>query len=273
VHDAGRSGLGVWNEAPNAEVYGTIVYNNGTVTNLDHGIYFNGNTGTKYLRDNIVFNNWQYGLHGYSSIRGELSNLVLDGNVAFNNGSVGPNRHGPDLYVGGSTVTNLRVTNNYVWRRNDGELALRLGDGSSGNSGLTLAGNYTVGGTLMGTFSNVTESGNSFLSSGNPPTSGMKVVVRPNKYEAGRANIIVFNWGNAGSASADLSSVLRSGDRYEVRAAQDFFGAPVAQGTYSGGSVSLPMAPVRAPALIGRSGNDPGTTGSQFHVFVVVLTN
>lgn len=273
VHDAGASGLGVWNEAPNAEVYGSIVYNNGSVANQDHGIYFNGNTGTKYIRDNIVFNNWQYGLHGYSPIVGELNNLVVDGNVVFNNGSIGSYGHGPDLFVGGSTVTNLQVTSNMVWRPDDGELALRLGDGSSGNSGLTLTGNYTVGNTLIGTFSGLTQSNNTFLSSSAPPTSGVKVVVRPNRYEQGRANIVVYNWSKQGSASADVSSVLRVGDVYEVRDAQNFFGAPVLRGTYGGGSLSLPMTSVQPPALIGRSGSTPQSTGVVFHAFVLLKTN
>ncbi|HET7601795.1 MAG TPA: Ig-like domain-containing protein [Gemmatimonadales bacterium] len=273
VHDAGASGVGLWNEAPNAELYGSIIYNNGTNNNQDHGVYFNGNSGTKYLTDNIVFNNWTYGFHGYSSISGEVRNLRLDGNVAFNNGSVGANGTAPDIFVGGSQASNISVTDNMGWRRDDGELVLRLADGSSGNSGLTLTGNYTVGRTLIGTWSGMIQSGNTFLSSSNPPTSGQRVFVRPNKYEDGRANIIVYNWSNAGAASADVSSVLRPGDEYEVRAAQNFYAPPVARGTYGGGSISLPMSTVQPASLIGRSGRDPGTTGSTFHVFVLLKTN
>lgn len=273
VHDAGASGVGMWNEAPDAELYGSIIYNNGTVANQDHGVYFNGNSGTKFLSDNIVFDNWQYGFHGYSSISGEVRNLRLDGNVSFNNGSVGPNGHGPDYFVGGSSAVNIAVTNNLAWRRNDGELALRLGDGQGGNNGLTLTGNYMVGGTLIGSFTNLVSTGNTFLSSASPPTSGQRVVVRPNRYEDGRANIVVYNWSGLGSASADVAGVLRAGDAYEVRDAQDFYGAPVLQGTYSGGTLSIPMTAVRPPALIGRSGNDPGTTGTVFHVYVLLRTN
>jgi hypothetical protein len=273
VHDAGASGVGLWNEAPNAELYGSIIYNNGTNANQDHGVYFNGNTGTKYLTDNIVFDNWTYGMHGYSSITGELRNLRLDGNVAFNNGSIGANGTAPDMYVGGSPASNITVTNNMGWRRDDGELVLRLGDGVSGNSGLTLTGNYTVGRTLIGTWSGLSQSGNTFLSSSTPPTSGQRVFVRPNKYDDGRANIIVYNWSNAGAASADVSSVLQPGDTYEVRAAQNFYGTPVARGTYGGGSISLPMSTVQPASLIGRSGRDPGTTGTTFHVFVLLKTN
>jgi uncharacterized protein YjdB len=272
IHDAGVSGVGAWNEAPNAEVYGSLVYNNGTHANLDHGVYFNGSSGTKYITDNIVFDNWAYGLHAYSSTSGELSNLRLDGNVSFNNGSIGPYCHSTDVYVGGSTITNLYVNRNMTWRPNDGEITMWLGDGPGGQ-GFTYTGNYTVGTTLTGSFSGVTQSGNTAWSATSRPTSGLSVIVRPNRYEAGRANIIVYNWGNQGSASADLSGVLRSGDTYEVRDAQAFFGSPVAQGTFNGGSITLPMTAVTPPAPIGRSGNTPTSTGTQFHVFVVLKTN
>jgi uncharacterized protein YjdB len=269
VHDAGRSGLGVWNEAPNAVVHGSLIYNNGTVDNKDHGIYFNGNTGTKYISDNIVFNNWQYGLHAYSPIEGELQNLRLDGNISFNNGSIGPYGRGPDIYVGGSTIDGLWVTNNMTWSHDDDEFALRL----TGGSGLTLTGNRLVGITSLGSWSGLTQSGNTLLSSASPPSSGVNVVVRRNAYEEGRANIVVYNWSRLGSVSADLSSVLDAGDTYEIRNAQDFFGTPAVRGTYGGGSVSLPMTPVSAPRPIGRSANTPTSTGDVFHVFVVIKTN
>jgi uncharacterized protein YjdB len=273
IHDAGVSGVGAWNEAPNAEVYGSIIYNNGTHANLDHGVYFNGSTGTKYITDNIVFDNWAFGLHGYSPTAGELNNLRLDGNTSFNNGSIGTYTHNPDLYVGGSPITNLTITNNNTWQWTDAELTLWLGAGSSSNQGLTLTNNRTVGGTSLGTWSGVTQSGNSYWSAASPPTSGQYVMVRPNRYEAGRANITVYNWSDLSSASADLSAVLRTGDTYEVLDAQNFFGAPVVQGTYGGGSISLPMTAITPPAPIGRSYSALRSTGTKFHVFVVLRTN
>ncbi|MGE5093150.1 MAG: Ig-like domain-containing protein [Bacillota bacterium] len=273
IHDAGVSGVGAWNEAPNAEVYGSIIYNNGTHANLDHGVYFNGSTGTKYITDNIVFDNWAFGLHAYSPTTGELNNLRIDGNTSFNNGSIGPYTHNPDLYVGGSSITNLTITNNNTWQWTDAELTLWLGAGSTSNQGLTLTNNRTVGGTSLGTWSSVTQSGNLYWSAASPPTSGLYVLVRPNRYEAGRANITVYNWSNLSSASADLSGVLRTGDTYEVRDAQNFFGAPVAQGTYGGGSISLPMTAITPPAPIGRSYSPLRSTGTTFHAFVVLKTN
>lgn len=267
VHDAGASGVGLWNEAPNAVLHGSIIYNNGSNDNQDHGVYFNGNTGTKYVSDNIVFNNFAYGLHAYSATSGELNNLRIEGNASFNNGSTGPRGTSIDLHVGGSFVTNVFVGSNMTWRRDDGEITLRLLDGSN----VSMAGNRTVGNTVIS--SSWSRSNDVLWSSSSPPTSGTHVIVRPNAYEAGRANIIVYNWSQLGSVSADLSSVLRIGDTYEVRNAQNFYAAPVLSGTYGGGSISLPMAAIQPLPLIGRTGSTPQSTGTVFHAFVVVKTN
>jgi hypothetical protein len=100
--------------------------------------------------------------------------------------------------------------------------------------------------------------------------SATQVFVRTNTYEAGRANVIVYNWANLSSVSADLSSVLAPGDHYEIRSAQRFFEAPVTSGTYGGGTVSIPMTPPVAPPVpVGPVDRQPPTTGPAFDVFVV----
>ena len=102
-----------------------------------------------------------------------------------------------------------------------------------------------------------------------PPPPSPRVFVRPNKYEPKRANIIVYNWSKAASVSADLTGVLASGDKYEVRSVQRLFGAPVASGTYGGGSISIPMGTITPPAVIGGSASPPPVTGPEFDVFIL----
>jgi hypothetical protein len=63
--------------------------------------------------------------------------------------------------------------------------------------------------------------------------------------------------------------VLRSGQQYEVRNVQDIFGKPIVSGTYSGGTISLPMSGVNAPMPIGRATATPPKTGPFFDTFVV----
>jgi hypothetical protein len=96
-----------------------------------------------------------------------------------------------------------------------------------------------------------------------------RVFVRPNAYEAGRANIVVYNWGRAARVDVDVSGVLAVGDRYAVMNVQDFYGAPVAQGTYAGGTLALPMAGVAPPRPVGTTPGAAPRTGPAFDVFIL----
>ena len=99
-----------------------------------------------------------------------------------------------------------------------------------------------------------------------------KVFLRPNRYEPGRANLIIYDWTRQATVPVDLSGIVRVGDHYDVHNVQDFFGAPVLSGTYAGGPVDVPMAGVTPVAPIGSSPTPPPQTGPDFGVFVVTST-
>ena len=331
IHDAAQQGITFWDEAVDAELYGNIVYNNGTHENLDHGTYVHNRTGTKLIKDNVFFNNLAYGIHVYAGLGdGTQRNVHVVGNVSFNNGTISTRyaakgniligAEDPDegmqavdnlLYFSGSVGENLRVgytaanrdvvvTGNTVW---GGATALVVGDWSS-----SLVENNTVGGPAEVVDLRDLPAGHSF--SGNkyyrdstaaawrtpvaalPHTdwqrttglgvtdtcasavpSDTKVFVKPNLYEQGRALVVVYNWGSQGSVSVNLSGVLAAGQRYEVHNVQDYYGPAVASGTYSGGSISLPMTGVAPPARLGRTTPTPPRTGPTFDTFVVVPLN
>ena len=67
LHDAGFSGVSMAaDKGAGVELYGSIVYNNGFRDNIDHGIYaHNATTGTKYITDNVFFNNFARGIQVY----------------------------------------------------------------------------------------------------------------------------------------------------------------------------------------------------------------
>jgi hypothetical protein len=88
-------------------------------------------------------------------------------------------------------------------------------------------------------------------------------------YVSGRGHIIIYNWSMAASVAVDLSTVLAPGDAYAVWNVQDLFaGTPVVSGTYSGGTVSIPMTGVAPPPPLGGP-RMPPQTGPEFDVFVV----
>jgi hypothetical protein len=110
-----------------------------------------------------------------------------------------------------------------------------------------------------------------------PPTQA-DVFVRPNKYETGRAHIVIYNWSRLSSVAVDTALLRRAdgrpmlapGDRYELRDAQNFFGEPVAAGTYQGETALLvPMTGLEAAQPVGASRHLPHT-GPDFGTFVLL---
>jgi hypothetical protein len=329
IHDAAQQGITFWDEAVDSEVYGCIVYNNGTHENLDHGTYVHNNNGTKLIADNVFFNNLAYGIHVYAGPNDATQrNVHVVGNVSFNNGTIstryaakgniiigaevaGEGMRAVDnlLYFSGSAGENLRigylasnrdvvvtgntvfgggtafvmgdwtnaVVQNNTWGGPSEMVDLRdapVGHSWSGNRyyrSATAAAWRTLAGTALplDAWKTATGLGSTDQSVASAPTT-TQVVVRANKYEAGRALVVVYNWSQQSTVSVNLASVVASGQRYEVRNVQDMYGQPVASGTYSGGSITLPMTGVAPPARLGRTTPNPPRTGPNFDTFVVV---
>ena len=101
------------------------------------------------------------------------------------------------------------------------------------------------------------------------PPRGAAVFVRPNKYEPGRAMIVVYNWGREPAVSVDVSAVVRAGARYEIHNVQDIFGEPIMRGVYDGGPVAIPMSGVEPPRPIGRRTPTPPRTAPDFDAFIL----
>ena len=97
---------------------------------------------------------------------------------------------------------------------------------------------------------------------------GDRTIVRPNRFEPGRANIAVYNWERLPVVTVDVSQVLSRGDRYEIRCAQNFFGRPVLSGTYDGNPLPLPMSDLAASPPAGTP--TPPLTGPEFNAFILL---
>ncbi|HEU4642665.1 MAG TPA: right-handed parallel beta-helix repeat-containing protein, partial [Gemmatimonadaceae bacterium] len=336
VHDNGGNGFGVWSQAPDAEVYGSVVYNNGrqrVTSGYAHGIYTQNDQGSKLFQDNIVFHQFGYGIHAYAE-EGSIAHMTFDGNVSFDNGvgTTDPEKAQPDLFVGGMTpLRDVTITNNMTWHVGYGGGSVWIGYASCRctGAGVVLQHNYFVGGTpvlrleslagvratwntLVGPgrkASIIEESGApaEFFWRGNiyygdeterefqwdgdtytfaawrsstgfgardgyggPRPVDTRVFVRPNRYEPGRANVVVYDWDGTSSVSVDLSNVLQPGDAYEIRNVQSWFAAPVAAGVYTGALVPFPMTPVVPPAPQGGWVVTPPLTEPRFGAFVVL---
>jgi hypothetical protein len=327
VHDSRGSGLGIWTESPDSEIYGSIIYNNGT-DKFDHGIYVQNKLGTQLISDNVIFNQSGHGIHGYSGPGQYIMGFDIEGNVSFNNGWA--SQYAANILVGGDTpAERIQLIDNYTYYSDASHLNVNLGYSTTKNKDIVIKNNYFVGGGPVLDFRDwnpVTMTGNTFVGpeylvtfplppavdissyqwdynsyfntgtiapfsfrdqdlsmagwqqitgldqnsqyvAGHP--NGAMVVVRPNRYERGRAHIIVYNWDLQDTVEADVSQVVPLGARYEVRNVQDYFGAPVASGTYDGQPIRLPMEDMQPAPPSGAWVPRQAPTGPVFNVFVL----
>lgn len=351
IHDTGF-GMGVWAGAVDAEIYGNIIFNCGTQNEPSdqrhgHGIYTQNNAGTKIIRDNVIFNQFGWGLHAWPG-PGDVKGYEIEGNVFFNNGiQSSPSQVNNNFLISGHAPfypERIKVINNYTYdfpskvpgtKFYDAAVCLLCTDPRPrAGDNVTLQDNYFVGGSpvaIIGNWQRITVSGNSFVGNhglvafagarqseagqdhweenryfgagfdvgdqhhvafllGNKvfpfsnwseqtgfdrnsnysaqPPNELKIFIRPNQYEPGRANIIVYNWKRQDRVEVDLRSVLKTGEPYVVFNVQDFLGEPVLTGVFDGRPVSLPMVGLRVAVPVGR-GAAPQFTGPEFAVFVV----
>jgi hypothetical protein len=297
VHDSGAgSGIDFWKGVIDGEINGCLDYNNGFDSDRGHGhgIYTQNDTGVKHIVDNIIFDMFGWGIHGYTQT-GTVNNYDIQGNTVFNNGcvSVADNGFTENIIAYGNNPMNWTLANNYTFFSpgafpggNGGDNKLDIA------SGLTMTNNYFAGGAssmIAYPANNDTRTGNTFVgpvtgfSAANFPNNtyvasytsltGVKTFVRPNKYEKGRANVTIYNWSLQDSVAVDLSSSgLISGDAYEVRYALDYFGNPVATGAYSGAAVTIPMKGLSVAVAPRSLPRQPINPAPLFGAFVIRKT-
>ena len=333
VHDGGP-GFFVATTYPDVEIYGCIVYNigyQGPDRGHGHAMYIKSDSGPIVVRDNVMFNQFGFGVHQYTDAgHGHLNNIRVEGNVIFNSGLLSNNSQSANILAGGGQepADGIAVVDNMTYYPPGyGAKNVQVGPVSSLLNGTMIAtGNYAVGGSptlYVGYWQAATATGNSVFSGGtvlqqdaprvarhqwggntyyrspgvtawgyagssytfngwqaktglgstDQATAALptvtKVFVRPNVYEPGRANIVIYNWSQVATVPVDVSKVLRPGDRYAVRNVQALFGAPVASGTYAGGTIALPMAGVKPPVPIGVASSPAPVTGPAFDVFLL----
>ena len=264
IHDAGSMGVSFWTPGVDAELYGCIVYHNGTHENLDHGVYVHNEVGTKVLADNIFFENLAYGIHAYATARNRPQrNIRIVGNIAFNNGTISHRYKAKgNILVGGDVpLSGVAVSDNVLFFSGSSGENLRLGYGPVANGDAVVTGNVVWGGETAlkigaGTWAalrvehNILGGAQRLVTITSPTPVSLEradafparaVFVRPNRYEPGRAHIAIYDFTGAAVGKVSLSGVLTMGQRFELYDVRELFGQPVARGTFIGDSVTVPM--------------------------------
>ena len=152
VHDAG---VAFFNdpEYHDVEISGCIMYNNGWQgpdRGHGHALYLKTNTGPLLARDNVVFNQFGYGVHAYaSSGGGELRNIRVEGNVAFNNGTLASNSESANILLGGEEYATGDVVRDNFTYFSPGVTGInvQIGHASQENGDVTVRNNTMVGGS------------------------------------------------------------------------------------------------------------------------------
>ncbi len=93
-------------------------------------------------------------------------------------------------------------------------------------------------------------------------------MIRVNRYEPGRAFITCWNWSGAKGLNVDLSPVLKTGDRFEIRHVFGLFGAPLVSGVYTGRPIRIPQPVMSPPAPLGFNQPAP-MPDNRFNVFLL----
>jgi hypothetical protein len=107
------------------------------------------------------------------------------------------------------------------------------------------------------------------------------VSLRTNKYEVGRANLVVFNWESNSVVNVDVSGLgYTQGQRFEVRDAQNYLGTPVLTTNYNAATptIRIPLTETNITSVFGYIAGkftfDPNIhTAPLFNAFVLMGAN
>jgi hypothetical protein len=154
IHDGGVAFYNATG-AEDVEIAGCIIYNNGWQgpdRGHGHALYIKSSTGPVVARDNVLFNQFGYGVHVYTDAgSGQLNNVRLLGNVAFNNGTLADNSNAANILVGGDDyASGDDILGNFTYfPPGVGGTNVAVGWDYQLNGDVTVRGNYLVGGDTV----------------------------------------------------------------------------------------------------------------------------
>jgi hypothetical protein len=230
IHDNPSGGSGFWVGATDSEMYGCIIVNNGWKgpdRHHGHAVYTQNNEGLKKITNCVLSTrngDGQYTIHAYTE-GGFLKNFDIEENICYAKGT---------FLVGGAKVAeHIKVRKNYLYNmpmqiKNGADCAIE--DNVLLKSPLlvrkyqqaTVNGNLIVGGEFKPELVEKLEGKNKTEAPAEP-----MVILQPNKFDTGRANLAIFNFPKAASV--------------DVMNPEDLFGKPIFTGKVAGEKLTVPM--------------------------------
>lgn len=234
IHDTAQ-GVSFWRGATDSELYGCIIYNNGwDAPDRGHGhaIYTQNETGIKTISDCIMTGGYGYTMHAYGSSRAYVDHYLAEGNICYDAGTF--------LIGGGRPSHDIKVIDNCLYNVN-----MQLGYSAPYNEDCEVRGNVIVnGGLTINRFKKVAKEENLVLhaSDERPAERQSRVMVRPNRYDADRFHVIVFNWTRSPKVNLELGDYLKPGEEFRLMRPTEFFGEPVVESRFAESPISVTVS-------------------------------
>lgn len=236
VHNTPSTGISFWRNAIDSELHGCLIHENGWIgPDRYHGpgIYTQNDKGEKWITDCILWGNYSTTIQAYGSANAYVNNFRIIGNISF-----APLKEGGRARIlvgGGRPSEGIIVNENILY-----EVPLQIGYNAPHNEDCIVHDNLIVNaGMSINRYREVDDENNRRLAANDPRPEEPEYIIRPNKYDENRANLAIFNWRKAESVSVDMGDFLNEGDSFRVMNSLDFFGEPVAEGTYAGEAVDV----------------------------------
>jgi hypothetical protein len=275
----------------NIHLKGNIIFNSGVLYGqLVDNLTLGGGTGgpSGILLDSNYFYDTPSKNQGYNEL-GYLWTPIANDAVATNNYFIGGNQaidleRWNTLTFQNNTIYSTSQESMLIYGTSQNPSTYNHGNNTYYGSGVfqvdPQCNNWPCGSSQTVNFSTwkaLTGLDNGSTFTPGAPT-GVWTAVRPNAYDAGRANIVIFNWPLNSSVPVDLSpSGIRVGDQYQIRDAENWYNGPVVSGTYTGAPVNVPMTGLTVVQPFGSVPYPASHTAPQFGVFVLLsgtaLTN
>ena len=269
----------------------------------------NDTIGTKYIHNNIVFSPYGYGIKVWQTTTTDaLGNFDFQRNIVFNGGAASENLGGPgnnyrthNFFVVSNSINNpIRNTvikHNYTFAgTNTPRPPVNAFGLNYGVENMTLDSNYITCQTRLG-FSNTpvfnaSITGNKIIA-GIPsiygyylwgftdidypqntylplqPASGLEYFVLPNKYEQGRAHLVIYNWDSTDTLQINISHAgFQPGDIVELINVMDYYNDIITDTLNDAGMINVAMTGHTFAPVIG-SDKPPVSQFPVFGAFVI----
>ena len=231
IHDC-RQGVSWWVGDRDSELHGCVIYDNGwPATDRGHGhaVYTQNDEGTKTISNNILTGGHGSSLHAYGSERAYVNNYLVEDNICYAAGRF--------LIGGGRPSHGITVRRNLLHTTD-----MQLGYSAPHNEDCEVTDNVIVDGALrVKDFRRPRVERNRVYPPSAPKPAGVETRILPNRYDANRAHVAVFNWDKQPRVPLDLAPFLRPGDQFRLMNPRDLFGEPVAQAAFQGQPIDVPV--------------------------------